>query len=292
MSEGIWKFTLGLLVLGAAGSAAAQDYTAGKTAAQLFQSDCSACHKSPQGLAKGMDQRALVSFLREHYTTKQESAGALAAYVAGAGPGDARQRPPAAGATGQNPKPAEPRPGLGTAEGEPGQKPATRSRATAATALEPRHGAGEGIKPAARPRVVTVPAGPAAEPAQQTDDTTVSKLKSYGAAGGSAQETERLADPAKKLKSYSTSGSPAPAVTPDPPIDAVPAEPGPDAATLPASAPAADATNPAPKRKGSARKKDGAGGATAGTTAGTSAPHSLRPRRAQGPALLPPPGNN
>jgi hypothetical protein len=288
VSEGIWKFTLGLLVLGAAGSAAAQDYTAGKTAAQLFQSDCSACHKSPQGLAKGMDQRALVSFLREHYTTKQESAGALAAYVAGAGPGDARQRPPSAAAVGQNPKPAEPRQGVGTAEGERGQKPATRSRATAATAPEPRHGAGEGIKPAARPRVVTVPAGPAAEPAPQPDDATVSKLKSYGTAGGSAQETERLADPAKKLESYSTSGSPAPAMTPEPPIDAVPAEPGPGAATVPA----ADAANPTPKRKGSARRKDNAGGAAAGTTSGTSAPHALRPRRAQGPVLQPPPGNN
>ena len=74
-----WKFIIGLLVAGAAGSAAAQDYTAGKTPAQLFQSDCSACHKTPQGLSRGMDQRSLAGFLREHYTTKQESAGALAA---------------------------------------------------------------------------------------------------------------------------------------------------------------------------------------------------------------------
>src|ERR1700674_5963636 len=101
-----WKSALGLLLVGAAGSAAAQDYTAGKTPAQLFQSDCSACHKSPQGLARSMDQRALVGFLREHYTTKVESAGALASYVLGAGAGDPRQKPPVAG-------PAVPRPGVG-----------------------------------------------------------------------------------------------------------------------------------------------------------------------------------
>src|ERR1700682_1391586 len=142
-----WKVIISLLVAGAAGSAAAQDYTAGKTAAQLFQSDCSACHKSPQGLARGMDQRALVGFLREHYTTKVESAGALAGYVLGAGPG---QRPPAAG-------PAMPPPAVGTAEGDPGQRP--RSRANAVP--EPKPGEGDGVRP--RPRVVTAP--PVAEPA-------------------------------------------------------------------------------------------------------------------------------
>src|SRR6195256_3998347 len=85
-----WKFIIGLLVAGAAGAAgaaSAQDYTAGKTPAQLFQSDCTACHKSPQGLSKGLDARALTAFLREHYTTKEESAVALAAYIAGLGGG-------------------------------------------------------------------------------------------------------------------------------------------------------------------------------------------------------------
>src|ERR1700716_1320002 len=110
-----WKGIIGFLGGGAAGSAAAQDYTAGKTPAQLFQSDCSACHKTPQGLSRGMDQRSLAGFLREHYTTKQESAGALAAYVASTGGGG--QRPPA-GAAGQNPRPT-----VVITESEPGQKP-------------------------------------------------------------------------------------------------------------------------------------------------------------------------
>jgi hypothetical protein len=317
VSRRFWNSALSLLLAGAAGSAAAQDYTAGKTPAQLFQSDCSACHKSPQGLARSADQRALGNFLREHYTTKAESAGALAAYVLSAGVGaGAGQKPPAAG-------PVVPRPGVGIVEGEPGQRP--RSRANATT--EPRPGEGDSVRPAPRPRVVTAPAGPAAEPAQPPDDegepsiirddlpkraprtplrdgakpadATAIKLRSYGAAGGSAKETERLADPAKaigtKVESYATSGSPAPAATPEGPKDAAPGETGgANAATVPA----ADAATPPPKRKRSDRRRDAArtaGGAadTTATTAGTSAPHSpRRPQRAQGPAVQPPRGNN
>lgn len=116
----------------ACGGARAQDYSAGKTPAQLFASDCATCHKSPQGLAKSSDTRSLTNFLREHYTTKQETAGALAAFVAGQGGGAA----PAEGrARGRTAAPAE-------AAGETG-KPATR-RAPAAD---------EGGKPASRSAV-------------------------------------------------------------------------------------------------------------------------------------------
>jgi len=64
--------------------AGAEDFTAGKTPAQLFRSDCSDCHAQPAGLLKR--RRAisdLTEFLREHYTTKAESAAALATYLAG-----------------------------------------------------------------------------------------------------------------------------------------------------------------------------------------------------------------
>ncbi|HWN50519.1 MAG TPA: hypothetical protein VNO18_11975 [Xanthobacteraceae bacterium] len=63
--------------------APAQDFTAGKTPAQLFSSDCAECHRTPNGLARNRDVRTLAGFLREHYTTKSETAGALAAYVSG-----------------------------------------------------------------------------------------------------------------------------------------------------------------------------------------------------------------
>lgn len=80
-------------ILGLPGFAFGQgtDYSAGKSPAQLFSSDCAACHQSARGLAKGRDQRSLASFLREHYTTKQETATTLAAFLAGAGSGPASE---------------------------------------------------------------------------------------------------------------------------------------------------------------------------------------------------------
>jgi len=58
---------------------------AGKTAAEIYASDCATCHKSPRGLAAGKNSLMLSSFLREHYTASGDQAKALAAYVLGAG---------------------------------------------------------------------------------------------------------------------------------------------------------------------------------------------------------------
>jgi hypothetical protein len=76
-------FVLGSVMVFVSASAPAQDFTAGKTPAQLFSSDCAECHRTPNGLARNRDVRTLAGFLREHYTTKSETAGALAAYVSG-----------------------------------------------------------------------------------------------------------------------------------------------------------------------------------------------------------------
>jgi hypothetical protein len=169
-----WKLSVGCLTVlaGSCGVAVAQDFSAGKTAAQLFASDCSACHKSPAGLAKGQSAGSLASFLREHYTTKPESASALAAYVAGAGPGSARASPP--GPT-TGPKPEE--------------KPAPRPR-PATTAVEP----GEANAPAT-PR----------EAAKPPVDPVVAKLNFYAAARGEPKDTARSALPADKPESDASS---------------------------------------------------------------------------------------
>jgi len=53
---------------------------AGKTPAQIFASTCNACHRRPQEL-----KRASAGFLRQHYTTGQEEAAAMANYLAGVG---------------------------------------------------------------------------------------------------------------------------------------------------------------------------------------------------------------
>jgi hypothetical protein len=76
-------FVLGSVMVFVSAPAPAQDFTAGKTPAQLFSSDCAECHRTPNGLARNGDVRTLAGFLREHYTTKSETAGALAAYVSG-----------------------------------------------------------------------------------------------------------------------------------------------------------------------------------------------------------------
>jgi Group II intron, maturase-specific domain len=65
------------------GTSLAQDLAAGRTPAQLFASDCSACHRSPQGLGKKYNTGSLTGFLRAHYTTTPETAGSLAKYVMG-----------------------------------------------------------------------------------------------------------------------------------------------------------------------------------------------------------------
>lgn len=92
-------FVLGFAMAFASASAPAQDLTAGKTPAQLFRSDCAECHRSPNGLARTRDVRTLADFLREHYTSKSETAGALAAYVSEFAAGGAAVRNRGAGAT-------------------------------------------------------------------------------------------------------------------------------------------------------------------------------------------------
>ena len=73
---------IGLATVILAGPAAGQEsLDKGKTPAQLFASDCSPCHKSPQGLAKSGGLFGLDGFLREHYTASRESAAAIANYL-------------------------------------------------------------------------------------------------------------------------------------------------------------------------------------------------------------------
>jgi hypothetical protein len=75
-------------ILSAVGPAAAQEnLDAGKSAAQLYASDCAICHKSVQGFAKGLKVRGLDGFLRQHYTASRESAAAISAYLSDIGKG-------------------------------------------------------------------------------------------------------------------------------------------------------------------------------------------------------------
>jgi hypothetical protein len=88
VAGGLWPVT-------AAAQAVVGDPT---NPAKTFASNCSACHKSPQGLAKGGN---VASFLRQHYTTGAAMSSAMASYLASvatpppakqAAPADARKR--------------------------------------------------------------------------------------------------------------------------------------------------------------------------------------------------------
>jgi len=60
-----------------------------RDAARTFASNCSACHKSPQGLAKSGQ---VAGFLRQHYTTGPEMSAAMAAYLVAAGSAPAAKK--------------------------------------------------------------------------------------------------------------------------------------------------------------------------------------------------------
>jgi hypothetical protein len=62
--------------------AQAQNLDQGKTAPRLFADSCSACHRSPRGLAKGRYRFTLMMFLKEHYSTSSNTASELADYLA------------------------------------------------------------------------------------------------------------------------------------------------------------------------------------------------------------------
>src|SRR3954470_20035120 len=64
-----------------------------KDAPKIFASTCSACHKSPQGLAKSGQ---VAGFLRQHYTTGPEMSAAMAAYLVAAGNAPASKKGAAA----------------------------------------------------------------------------------------------------------------------------------------------------------------------------------------------------
>jgi hypothetical protein len=70
--------------------AQATNLEAGKNPSQIFAGTCTACHKSPRGLLKTIPAGSLSGFLRQHYTTSSEMAGALSSYLVSNGAADTR----------------------------------------------------------------------------------------------------------------------------------------------------------------------------------------------------------
>src|SRR3954451_10461406 len=69
-----------------------------KDAPKIFASTCTACHKSPQGLAKSGQ---VAGFLRQHYTTGPEMSAAMAAYLVAPGNAPAAKKGQAEAKAGQ-----------------------------------------------------------------------------------------------------------------------------------------------------------------------------------------------
>jgi len=175
---------IGMLALIGATSALAQaprppapphgeNLSAGKTPTQLFASDCSACHRSPTGLAKGRGPGQLANFLVEHYTSSRQSAGLLGAYVASIrGPAPAAAARPQAPGGGGPSAAAAPRPPSQTSEVEPPFGPVLLQDERQA---EPRSGANGRARPGAalsRGRVQPLPTSERSETAAAVEPET------------------------------------------------------------------------------------------------------------------------
>jgi hypothetical protein len=189
-------FLVGLVAAFASIPVAAEDFTAGKTPAQLFRSDCGECHHSPNGLAKDADVRALANFLREHYTTKSETAGALAAYVSGfASAGAARNRGPGAPAPSARDRSRT----RSDAESEEApanpvavEEPPVRHRRTATITIDgdkkKRRADDDGAVPRPPRRIGTASPKPNAQPpASQPTEGAISRLRAYLSSGMNSQ---------------------------------------------------------------------------------------------------------
>ncbi len=231
----LWHLCLSLTAaLALPGTALAQvDYSAGKSAPQLFSSDCSACHQSPQGLSKGRDAYTLANFLREHYTTGGASAGLLANYLAGlpAGRQPAPRGSQAPGATATAPTAGAPRPpaGLETERTKPGEARKPKAAATEAD-REPAKPAVDPLQSKVRSYASTgeearpVAAAPAqdAAPAISTPSPAAPPA---GESSGTAANVRPTPQPESGANAASTTTESAPLAPAAPAQDSVPARP-------------------------------------------------------------------
>ena len=140
-----------------------------KDAPRIFASTCSACHKSPQGLAKS---GFVAGFLRQHYTTGPEMSAAMAAYLVAAGSAPAARKGAADTAQKQKAKKQDGSPQAEHATLTPSAADAKDQRTLRGKQRgkqdEP-HPAAQPVQQGAAPTVPPAAAPPsAAEPAHQT----------------------------------------------------------------------------------------------------------------------------
>lgn len=167
VGRGVFRLA-GLVMLAMAVPACAQDnLDRGKSAQQLFASDCAICHRSPQGLAKGGGGLfGLQGFLREHYTASRETAAVLARYLeeAGAAPVVDQKKQPRRTTKPAEAKPSDTKPSDNKAADKPETKPEV-----AKTEAKPD------VKPEAKPEAKSEPKP---EPKPEPKESAGTEIKS------------------------------------------------------------------------------------------------------------------
>jgi hypothetical protein len=216
-----WLAALPAVVL-TAGAALAQDFTAGKTPAQLFSSDCSTCHHLPNGLGKKYDTGTLSAFLRAHYTTKPDTAGALAKYVMGfatlrAAPVTAPSADEGVAARSAEEPRARRRTSNLSGDGEKARpraeaNPAEANRAEANIQEPPRPPAGltqptPAVEAAVQPPAASRNARPARGRSSESESSPpAAKLNDYARSGAPVAAREAV-DPIARIRAYAVSGA-------------------------------------------------------------------------------------
>lgn len=180
------------------------DLNEGKTAPQMFASDCAVCHQKPNGLAKGRNTGQLANFLRQHYTTGTQQAGMIAAYLTSDGLDrgvperpSARERgpvdrPPALIGRRQSPDAADPDADAAPSEGR--RKPATEAgrpvdRDAPASRRHSRE-RDEGRRPSERKPAATARAPKSAPEIKQIEEPTAPAAESETPAAPAAPPAE------------------------------------------------------------------------------------------------------
>jgi hypothetical protein len=210
--------------------AAAQALDAGKPPAQIFSGTCAACHRSPRGLVRSVAPGSLPGFLRQHYTTGNDMAGTMAAYVLGSGGTDRVAEPPPK----REPKEARPEPKQRAksdtpelAARNPDQKELSKSakqRAAKKGPAEPPPAAKD--TPASEPEKTAEPAKPDAPAAEQAKADAV-ECKVEEPAKQAAATAEDGKPPRQPAALLTLPGFPAPEPEPEPvAAPAAPALPG------------------------------------------------------------------
>ena len=245
-------------------SAMAQALDAGKPPAQIFSGTCSACHRSPRGLVRNVSPGALPGFMRQHYTTGNDMAGTMAAYVLGnGGTAAVPEPPPPAPKREPKQKAKSDAPEIAARTPEPKEQPKSARQKAAKKGQPEPAGAAKDAPVAVEPEKADTakPEPPAAEPAKTeaaaVDCKVEEPAKPAAAAAaddnkpGQGMPTPATTPPRQPTALLTLPGFPAPVAEPEPePVadtaNAAPGSPGCDPAASTSTA-AAMRAEEAPK---------------------------------------------